>query len=253
MRAVVIDDEQPARELLRALLRAWPSVEVVGEAADGTAALHLIVAESPDLVFLDVQMPGGSGFDVLARLPPEHVPVIVFTTAFDAYALRAFEVSAYDYLLKPFDASRLAKTMSRVLDLGARSEMLAQARVRTLLSHLREPVDETVVVKADGRHVFVRRVDIEWIEAVGKEIRFHVKGGVIVARETLNGVEKRLDPARFVRVHRSAIVNRGHVSQVQAWFKGDYVIVLTSGARVVTGRTFRPAVHAMLGMNDTGA
>jgi two-component system LytT family response regulator len=250
MRAVIIDDEQPARELLRALLCAWPSVEIVGEAADGNSALRLIIAESPDLVFLDVQMPGGSGFDVLSALSPAHVPLIVFTTAFDAYALRAFEVSAYDYLLKPFDASRLAKTMSRVLDLGARSEQLAQARLRSLMSHLREPTDDTVVIKTEGRHVFVRRKEIEWIEAVGKEIRFHVKDGVIAARETLNAVEKRLDPARFVRVHRSAIVNREHVSQVQAWFKGDYVIILLGGTRVVTGRTFRPAVHAMLGMGD---
>ena len=251
MRAVIIDDEQPARELMRALLRAWPSVEIVGEAEDGEAGLRLIVAESPDLVFLDVQMPGSSGFDVLASLSSEHVPIIVFTTAFDEYALRAFEVSAYDYLLKPFDASRLAKTMNRVLDVGARSEQLAQSRLRTFLSHLREPADDTVVVKTEGRHVFLRRTEIEWIEAVGKEVRFHVRGKAIVARETMTGVQQRLDPAHFVRVQRSAIVNRGHVSQVQTWFKGDYVIVLRSGVRIVTGRTYRPAVHAMLGVSDT--
>jgi two-component system LytT family response regulator len=247
MRTVIVDDEPPARELLRALLAEWPTVEIVGEAADCAGAVRLIAAESPDLVFLDVQMPGGSGFDVLASVAPVHAPLIVFTTAFDQYALRAFEVSACDYLLKPFDGSRLAKTVSRVLDLGVRGEQRAQSQLQALLAHLRAPADDPVVVKSDRRHHFLRRDDIEWIEAVGKEVRFHVKGGAITARESMTSVERRLDPARFVRVHRSAIVNRAHVAQVQAWFKGDYVIVLRSGARVVTGRTYRAAVQAMLG------
>jgi two-component system, LytTR family, response regulator len=248
--ALIVDDEQPARELMISLLRAWPSVDIVGEAADGASALRLIASTLPDLVFLDVQMPGGSGFDVISALPPEHHPIIVFTTAFDAYALRAFEVSAYDYLLKPFDAARLAKTMARVLDLETRSEQLAQSRFRALAGHLRGPGSDAVVVKSDGRHIFLRRDEIEWIEAVGKEARFHMKGKTIETRETMTALESRLDPAHFVRVHRSAIVNRKHVAQVQSWFKGDFVIVLSGGARVVSGRTYRSSVHALLGTSE---
>jgi two-component system, LytTR family, response regulator len=247
MRSVVIDDEQPARVFMRSLLRAWPTVDVVGEGANVAEGRRLVAESSPDLIFLDVQMPGGSGFDVLSAISPQQAPTVVFTTAFDDYALRAFEVSACDYLLKPFDATRLAKTMTRVMALGDRTEKLAQSRLQALLTHLRAPTNDMIVVKADGRHLFLRGTEIEWIEAVGKEIRIHAKVGAITTREALSSIEERLDTTQFVRVHRSAIVNRGQIAQVQPWFKGDFVIVLRSGARVVTGPTYRDVVLGLLG------
>ena len=246
MRAIIVDDEEPARELLRVLLGAWETVEIVGEAADGDEALRLISAVSPDLVFLDVQMPHRTGFDVLAALPPDALPFVVFVTAFDQYALKAFEVSAFDYLLKPFDAARLAGTMRRVLDMGDRTEQMVLTRAAKLLSHLRTPRDNTIVVKTDGRHLFLRTSDVEWIEAVGKEVRVHMAKSLLTVRESMNSLESRLDPTRFVRVQRSAIINREFVREMQPWFKGDYVIIMRSGARVVSGRTYRGMVQRLL-------
>ncbi len=246
MRTVIIDDEQPARELIRALLAAWPSIDIVGEAADFANAVRLFETVSPELAFLDVQMPGGSGFDVLMSVPPDRLPLIIFTTAYDQYALRAFEVSACDYLLKPSDAARLAKALTRVLNIETRGEQIAQRRLLTLLGHLNAPPSETVTVKAEGRHLFVRTSDIHWIEAVGKTVRFHTAGGAIEARETMSSVEARLNRTQFVRVHRSAIVNANHVAQIQPWFQGNYVLILRNGSRVVSGRTHRAAVQSLI-------
>ena len=242
IRAIVVDDEEPARELLRAFLRAWPDVEVVAEASDGDAAVDAIRHQRPDLVFLDVQMPSMNGFDVVAALDPDELPLIVFVTAYDQYALRAFEVSACDYLLKPFDRDRLAATMRRIF---ARRESLGE-EVRRLVGHLRQSTPQQIIVKSDGRHVFIDLDEIEWIEAMSKDLRLHLGGRTLVVREAMNSIERRLDPSRFLRVHRSAIVNRSRIREMQPWFKGDYVLILRSGARVVSGRTYRGAVHALL-------
>jgi two-component system LytT family response regulator len=242
IRAIIVDDEEPARELLRAFLRSWPEVEIVGEAGDGDAAVDLIRRAQPDLVFLDVQMPSMNGFDVVAALDARRLPLIVFVTAYDQYALRAFEVSACDYLLKPFDADRLGATMRRVI---ARREGFGY-EFQALLAHLRATKPEQIIVKSDGRHVFLDLDEIEWIEAVGKDLRLHLSGRVLVVREPMNSIERRLDPSRFLRVHRSAIVNRARIREMQPWFKGDYVLILRSGARVVSGRTYRNAVSALL-------
>jgi two-component system LytT family response regulator len=246
IRALIVDDEEPARQLLRAFLAQWPDVQVVGEAADGAAAVALVRTLAPDLVFLDVQMPGMTGFDVVAALDAEKLPAIVFVTAYDQYALKAFEVSACDYLLKPFDSDRLATTMRRVIARSAATEREVSAALRSLLAHVRAPAIEQVVVKVDGRHLFLAPDQVEWIEAVGKDARLHVAGAPVLVRESMNSLEQRLDPARFFRVHRSAIVNRGHIREMQSWFKGDYVFILRSGARVVSGRTYRAAVQRLL-------
>jgi two-component system, LytTR family, response regulator len=245
VRALIVDDEEPARELLRAFLADWPNVEIVGEAGDGEAAVDAVRRHRPDLMFLDVQMPEMNGFDVVAALSAEETPVIVFVTAYDRYALRAFEVSACDYLLKPFDADRLGATVRRVL---ARSERTAQevsAAIRALVGAHRPAEDSQVIVKTDGRHVFLAPSDIAWIEVVGKEVRVHA-GTTITVREPLTSLAQRLDAARFLRVHRSAIVNRSHIREVQPWFKGDYVIILRNGTRVMTGRSYRSAVQELL-------
>jgi two-component system LytT family response regulator len=246
VRALIVDDEEPARELLRALLQDQPDVQIIGEAGDGAAALDMIRRLAPDLVFLDVQMPSMNGFDVVSALDVNDIPLIVFVTAYDQYALRAFEVSACDYLLKPFDADRLSNTMRRVFARRATSGANVDAAMRSLLAHVRSTREAQIVVKSDGRHVFLESDEIEWIEAVGKDLRLHLGSNVLVVRESMNSIEQRLDPARFVRVHRSAIVNRTRIREMQPWFKGDYVIILRTGARVVTGRTYRSVVQGLI-------
>ena len=248
---VIVDDEEPARELLRALLGAMPDVRVVGEAADGAAALDVVSRARPDVVFLDVQMPGMNGIDVARALAERgEMPAVVFVTAYDQYAVRAFDVSAADYLLKPFDADRLGAALARVRQrrTGADAEMIGA--LHRMLSAARGTAAERVVVKVDGRHIFLGADEIEWVEAVGKEVRVHANGTALTVRESMTSLESRLDPSRFVRVHRSAIVNRAHVREMQPWFKGDYVLILKRGTRVVTGRTYRAAVQRLLGGAD---
>jgi two-component system LytT family response regulator len=247
LRTIIVDDEEPARELLRALLTAWPDVRIVGESGDGTAALALIQRDAPDLVFLDVQMPGLTGIEIASELlDGERVPSIVFVTAYDRYAIKAFEVSACDYLLKPFDADRLRATVERVLARRRESPADVLGALRSFVATGTSAARGQVIVKTDGRHLFLDPDEIEWIEAVGKELKIHLATSVVMARETMNALEARLDPARFVRVQRSAIVNRVHIREVQPWFKGDYVLILKRGTRVVSGRTYRAAVQRLL-------
>ena len=249
IRALVVDDEEPARELLRAFLAKWP-VTIVGEAGDGVTAIDLTRRLSPDLLFLDVQMPRLSGFDVVAALDADTLPLIVFVTAYDRYALRAFEVSACDYLLKPFDGERFANTMRRVLARREEPAQSARDAVRSLLAAVRPASVEQVVVKVDGRHVFLDANEIEWVEAVRKDARLHLGARMLLVRESMTSLERRLDPGRFLRVHRSAIVNRAHIREMQPWFKGDYVLIMRSGARIVSGQTYRDAAKRLLGLTS---
>jgi two-component system LytT family response regulator len=247
LRAVIVDDEVPACELLRAFLGAWPVVHIVGEARDGETALTVIRQQRPDVVFLDVQMPDASGFDIVSALAPDEMPVVVFVTAYDQYALRAFDVSACDYLLKPFDADRLALTMTRVLARhGSPRDELGSA-VRALLAHIQQPGGEQIVVKADGRHLFLTSHEIVWMEAVGKDVRIHTGKSTLTIHESMTSLEQRLAPSRFVRVHRSAIVNRSHVRELQPWYKGNYVLILRDATRIVTGPSYRESVRRLLG------
>lgn len=246
IRALVVDDEEPARELLRAFLAKWPDVIIAGEAGDGVSAIELTKRLSPHLLFLDVQMPRMSGFDVVAALDAETLPLIVFVTAYDRYALRAFEVSACDYLLKPFDADRFANTMRRVLARREEPAQSARDAVRSLLAAVRSASVEQVVVKVDGRHVFLDANEVEWVEAVRKDARLHLGAKTLVVRESMTSLERRLDPSRFLRVHRSAIVNRAHIREMQPWFKGDYVLIMRSGARIVSGQTYREATKRLI-------
>jgi two-component system LytT family response regulator len=246
IRALIVDDEEPARELLRAFLARWPEVAIVGEAGDGRTAIDLTKRLAPDLLFLDVQMPRVNGFDVVVALDDRVLPLIVFVTAYDQYALRAFEVSACDYLLKPFDADRFANTMQRVLARRAEPASSAREALRSLLAAIRPPASEQIAVKVDGRHVFLDPAEIEWVEAVRKDARLHLGAKSLLVRESITNLERRLDDARFLRVHRSAIVNRAHIREMQPWFKGDYVLIMRNGARVVSGQTYREAVRGLL-------
>jgi len=245
IRALIVDDEEPARELLRAFLARWPEVAIAGEAGDGRTAIDLTKRLAPDLLFLDVQMPRVNGFDVVAALNHRSLPLIVFVTAYDQYALKAFEVSACDYLLKPFDAERFANTMRRVLARRAEPASSAREAVRSLLAAV-SPAPEQIAVKVDGRHLFLDPTEIEWVEAVRKDARLHFGAKSLLVRESITHLERRLDASRFLRVHRSAIVNRAHIREMQPWFKGDYVLIMRNGARVVSGQTYREVVRGLL-------
>lgn len=246
IRVLIVDDEEPARELLRVFLARWPDVAIVGEAGDGLTAVELTKRLAPDLLFLDVQMPRENGFDVIAALDPDAPPLIVFVTAYDRYALRAFEVSAVDYLLKPFDAERFAITMRRVLTRREAPGSTTRDAVRALLTAIRPPAAEQLVVRVEGRHLFLDPTDIEWVEAVRKEARLHLGTRSLVVREPMSSLERRLDPTHFLRVHRSAIVNRTHIREMQPWFKGDYVLIMRTGARIVSGPTYRDSVRRLI-------
>ena len=246
IRTLIVDDEEPARELLRTFLADWPEVDIVGEAADGAAAIDAAARLAPDLIFLDVQMPRVSGFDIVAALDERAMPLVVFVTAYDEYAIRAFEVSACDYLLKPFDAERMAATMRRVIARRAEPARGAHAELQTLLGEWNRAKGRQLVVKTDGRHVFLDMDDIEWIEAVGKDVRLYLTAKNILVRESMNALANRLDTHRFVRIHRSAIINRAFVREAQPWFKGDYVFIMKSGARVTSGRSYREQVRRLL-------
>ena len=246
---IIVDDEEPSRELLRAFLREWPAIEIVGEAGDGRSAMKLIDAHRPKLIFFDVQMPGMTGLDVASSLEVNPPPLIVFVTAHDQYAVRAFEVSAVDYVLKPFNRPRFRKMMERVLSRLEEKGVPSPPWSEILRLAANAP-QQSVVVKVDGRHIFLDPNDIEWIEAVAKDVQLHLATGsgtqTILAKESMQSLETRLDPNVFVRVHRSTIVNRRQIREIQSWFRGDYVLILRRGARVVSGPTYRAAVQALL-------
>jgi two-component system LytT family response regulator len=256
VRAVVVDDEPLAREHLVALLADEPDVEVVGEAGGGAAAIRLIGAERPALVFLDVQMPGCDGFEVLRAVAPVHRPLVVFVTAYDAHAVRAFEVAAVDYLLKPVLEPRfraaVRRAVARVRGPAAEADDVA-ARLAALLRQQggAEPADVArddrarVPVRADGRVTFVRTHDIDWIDADDDEVRLHVGRATHVLRETMARMEARLPPG-FVRIHRSTIVNVERIREVQPWTRGDFVLILHDGTRLLSGRTYRDDVLRLL-------
>ena len=250
LRAVIVDDEPIARAGLRGLLAADPDLEIVGECADGQSAIDTILAAHPDIVFLDVQMPDVDGFDVLRALEREQTPVVVFVTAYDRYALRAFEVHAVDYLLKPFDDARFfealahAKATARERRQGAVTQRLAE-----LLANVeqRGPQRTRFLVRTGGRVLFLRADAIDWIEAADYYVKLHVAGKVHMLRETLSALEGRLDPAMFFRVHRSAIVNLERVREVQPFSKREHVLILQDGTRLRLTRSRREGLETVLG------
>jgi two-component system LytT family response regulator len=239
LRALIIDDEPPARAKIRALLQDDSRFEIVGEAEDGLEAVERIESERPDLVFLDIQMPGLSGFEVLDALEG-HRPQVIFTTAYDQYAVRAFEIRALDYLLKPFDSERFQESLERALEERQRRSAV-EARVDGLVSDWRQqrgPL-QRILVRDRNRLRIVRTEEIEWIEAEEKYVRMHIKSDSLLHRETMNNLERRLDPQRFVRTHRQQIVNLNFVQELALWAHGDYVLILKDGQRLQLGRRYR--------------
>ena len=243
---MVVDDEPLAREHLIALLADEPDMQIVGEAGGGSEAVRLIKLLKPDLVFLDVQMPGLNGFDVLRAIPPDLLPLVVFVTAYDVHAVEAFDVSAVDYVLKPVDADRLRLAARRAVERAAAPDAKA---VLTQLSAIAERLPtaalERIPVATDGRVFFVAPRDIDWADAHDDQVRLHVGKATHVMRETMAHLESRLKSG-FIRIHRSLLVNVERIREVQPWVKGDYVVILQDGTRLTSGRTYRERVRALL-------
>jgi two-component system LytT family response regulator len=249
IRALIVDDEPPARELIATLLRDEPEVEVVGQCANGRSAVAAIERLSPDLVFLDVRMPGLDGFGVLGELAPEHWPMIVFVTAYDEHAVRAFEVHALDYLLKPFEYDRLRESVQRARSkMSERNGASEQERLLALLEQLQNkaPSWDRLVVRETGRVTFVKPDEIDWIEAEGNYLRLHVGTRSYLLRETMSAAEARLSSKKFLRVSRSALVNLERIQEWQPLFHGDSVIILKDGTRLTVSRIYREKLDRLV-------
>jgi two-component system, LytTR family, response regulator len=239
IRTLIVDDEPLARERLRALLADRPSIAVIGECASGADALETIRRERPDLVLLDVQMPELDGFEVLQAIAPEEWPAVIFVTAYDQYALRAFDVNAVDYLLKPFDRARFERAIGRAeADLGERRNAVAGARLLALVESLRRDRSrpQRIVVKTGGRIFFVNVAEIDWIEAAGNYVRLHVGSTTHLLRDTMKRLEGRIAGARFARLHRSAMVNVDRIRELQQDATGAWNVVLVDGTHLGAGR-----------------
>ena len=240
MRVLIVDDEPLACERLRTLLASEPDIELLGEYHNGRTAAEAICKLAPDLIFLDVQMPEMDGFAVLESLPTQ--PAVIFVTAFDQFALRAFEVCALDYLLKPFDRERFTKSLARArADLHRRSASDLGARLQSLLTELRDRKQylDRLVVRSGGRVLFLRAAEIDWIESAGNYVRLHTGAEEYLYRETLSHLESTLDPARFARIHRSTIVNVECVKELHPLFRGDYAVVLRDGHQLTLAKAYR--------------
>jgi two-component system LytT family response regulator len=250
IRTLIVDDEPLARSRVRELLSAQPDVEVLGECGNGREAVTAIRKRNPDLVFLDVQMPEVTGFEVLEALEPGSTPAVVFVTAFDEFAVRAFEVHALDYLLKPFDRDRFLTSLERARDaVRRRREGGLDQRLAGLLADLgvRRRYLQRVLVKSGGRTVLLKTGEIDWIEAAGNYVRLHVGRERHLLRETMTALEEKLDPEQFVRVHRSTMVNLERVRELEPFFHGDYVLKLEDGTRLTLSRTYRERMEQRLG------
>jgi two-component system LytT family response regulator len=256
IRTLIVDDEPVARARVLSLLREEADIEVVGECSTGPQAVSVIEATSPDLVFLDVQMPQMDGF-ALARSLGQDMPAVVFVTAYDEYALQAFEIHALDYLLKPFSAERFKSALTHVRQHIAKRQAAATDRqLPTLLPQRQAPEQERsgensrrdrLVIKSSGRIYFVRIQDIDWCEAAGNYVRLHIGQQTHLVRGTMSHLESQLDPAQFVRIHRSAIVNVERIQELRSSFNGEYLITLNDKTRLTLSRGYREGLQARLG------
>jgi two-component system, LytTR family, response regulator len=249
IRTVIADDEPLARRGIRAHLNLEKDIEIVSECRNGREAVAAIEADSPDLVFLDVQMPELDGFGVVEAVGVERMPPVIFVTAYDRHALKAFEVNALDYLLKPFDTERFAKALKRAkAQIEHRQISDLSRRLQSLIDDLKPKRKhaERLVIKSAGRIFFLSVDEIDWIEAADNYVRLHVGRDAHLLRETMSNLEKRLDPEQFIRVHRSRIVNTQRVKELRPLFRGEYDITLKDGTRLETGRGYRDRMQRLL-------
>ncbi len=239
IRALIVDDEPLARRSIRRFLDSGSGVEVIGQCGDGESAVEAIRSKKPDLVFLDVQMPEMTGLDVIRQIGPESMPITVFVTAFDKYAVRAFETNAVDYLLKPFGKQRFELALKRAKerlagklnlnDLGVVLATLEEAQAKNVY------VDR-LTVSTNGRILLISVKDIDWISASGNYAQLHAGNHHFEIRQTLTNLEARLNPREFVRIHRSTIVNVRRIREIQPWFHGHHLVVLQNGQKLRMSR-----------------
>jgi two-component system LytT family response regulator len=247
MRVMIIDDEPLARRGVRAWLRKTPDVKIVGECGDGASAVEGILKLEPDLIFLDVQMPGMDGFGVLRALPTEHLPAVIFLTAHEEHALRAFEVSALDYLLKPLDDERFEAAMNRArkqMDAASKTELVG--RMLRLLDQQNDKYASRFTVRMGSRIQVVPVEDLEWISSAGDYTELHTRGAIHLLRETMNSLEQRLDPSRFARIHRSRIVNLARILELRSIENREYIVKLRDGSQHRSSRTYADRVEGWL-------
>jgi len=249
MRVVIVDDEPIAREGVRTQLLREPEVEIVAECGDGVEAVERIRELSPDLVFLDVQMPGMDGFEVVQNVGVEALPAVVFVTAYDKYALQAFDVNAVDYLLKPFDKERFQKAFQRArLQIQRKSAATINEKLEALLESMRPQNRylERLVVKSGGRIFFLPVSEIDWIESADNYVNLHSGRESHLIRETLTSLETKLNTEEFLRIRHSAIVNVKKIRELHPLFKGEYEIVLQNGVKLTSSRRYKHRVERLL-------
>lgn len=249
IRTIIVDDERVARQGLQILLQSEPDVEVVAECRNGREAVAAIRRERPDLVLLDIQMPGMSGFEVVEQVGVGTIPALIFVTAYDEHALKAFEIHALDYLLKPFDQDRLRASLDRIRLLLRRDGLdELRDRLSQLVNRLERRDDAgRFVVRDQGRIYFIDADEVDWIESAGNYVQLHVGGKTHLMRQSLSSLEQNLAP-RFVRVHRSALVNAERVAELHPLFKGAFEIVLRGGAKVRSSRSCRGNLERLLNL-----
>ena len=249
LRTLIVDDERLARTALLRLLKCDSDISVIGQCGNGESAMQAIQQIQPDLVFLDVQMPEMDGFQVVESIGIENMPVTIFVTAFDRYAIRAFDANAVDYLLKPFAPDRLTRAVARARDrcCGRQDKEAAQRLFSLLGSRYQSDYLQRLTVASVGRIQFVSVADVDWIEAEGNYARLHVERHVYDVRETLQALMEKLDPREFIRIHRSTIVNMRRIREVQPWFQGSHIVLLQSGEQLRMSRYQRDAVERLLG------
>jgi two-component system LytT family response regulator len=250
-RALIADDEPLARRGVRILLERSPDIEIVGEATGGVEAADLIQRLRPDLVFLDVQMVGCDGFETLKRAGPAAAPVVVFVTAYDEYAIKAFEFNAVDYLLKPYDDVRFAAALERAKESVIRRRTDAvDNRLERLIEHFEGEGRDRILLKSSGEIIFLKTAEIDWIEAEGDYVKFHVAGRTHLMRGTMAALEERLDPKRFIRIHRSTIVNADRLRKLSPSFEGEYAVILQDGTKLRMSRGYQDRIKSLLGSVD---
>jgi two-component system, LytTR family, response regulator len=257
IRTIIADDERLAREKLRILLASEPEIKVVAECQDGRQTLSELRKHSADLILLDIQMPGMDGFQVLNELSAEEMPVVIFTSAYDQYAIRAFEAHALDYLLKPFDRERLHHAIERARsELNKSQDREITHRILSLLSRVKSEMlpasqpEDRLVIKAKGRVLFLTLDEIDWIEASANYVRLNVGKESHLFRETISRISERLNPNHFARIHRSTIVNVRKIKELFPVNSGEYIVVLKNGKELSCSRGYRAAVQSMIEKNS---
>jgi len=246
IRTLIVEDERLAANGLHRLLLRDPEIHVVGIAGDGKTAVTRIQVLQPDLVFLDIEIPEMNAFQIIETIGVDKMPLIIFVTAYDRYTLKAFDVHALDYLLKPFDEARFAMALARAKkELSLRRTLQASNLESFMEAMQRQSGPHRMAVKSGGRTVFLQLEELDYIEAAGNYARLHVGSQEYVIRETMAALEGKLPPNQFVRIHRSVIVNRTRIKELRPWFTGEYVVILTTGKELTLSRGYRDRLHLL--------